>query len=916
MNYALRHIGCFLWIFCPWWLCAQLTEPFYLERFSEGWRDLAGLTFDERGYLYAWEKMGRVHIWDPQGERLPEPLLDLQQEVGDWRDHGLLGFTLDPNFLENGYVYALFAVDPHHLKYAGTGSYDPALSESFRPSIGRLVRYTADAASGYTRVLPASRKVLLGATAADGIPLLHESHGVGALAFGADGTLLLSAGDGASYAGADGGGNDLGAYASQALAEGILRPKEDIGAFRAQLIDNLNGKVLRIDPSTGQGLPSNPFFDPAAPAAPRSRVWALGLRNPFRFAVRPETGSHYPGDGDPGALFVGDVGWAYWEELNVVTAPGQNFGWPLYEGMKDRWQFNRYSLPVANLDAAVLNPACAITHYLFQDLLADAGQRPEVSLMDPCDPSQPLPLAAPTFVHKRPTLTWSNEKWNDEDSSAYVSTFDEDDRGLIRLGSPEATVMGETFTGFCSLGGVFYTGESFPEAYHGKFFLTDFKGWIRVLEVDDKQQLRSVEPFYAGNGDHIVDMAVNPVDGCLYLISRKPEADASAMERICFGGNPKPRAVLRADRQYGPSPLTVQFTAAESVDPEGEALSYFWSFGDGAVAEGIAPSHRFEAVGDQPVAYTVNLTVRDARGAEDRRQLQVSLNNTPPMVHITSLEDSSYYGTSEPYWQHLEAKVVDVEHSPGDLQYTWQTFLHHNTHSHAEAADLRPETQTYITPVGCGEETYYYRVLLTVKDAAGLTGTDEVRVFPDCGPPPGTFSHFELREHAQKVRLDWTVEEDTAAAFYEIYRAIDSAEVEVLDTVWAQRVVGLPQAYSFIDAQPHLGRNRYQLKLYNRFRSVVYSAEQEIWVHPAEAIAQLYPTLHQGTVYLQFFVHATTPVGIKIWDLSGREVYAHAWQQTDAAPVPVDLKALSQGVYYYQLVVGNKAIRGKMMRME
>ena len=53
---------------------------------------------------------------------------------------------------------------------------------------------------------------------------------------------------------------------------------------------------------------------------------------PFRMALKPETGSHDPEDGDPGALYIGDVGYVTWEELNVCDGPGQNFGWPIYEG--------------------------------------------------------------------------------------------------------------------------------------------------------------------------------------------------------------------------------------------------------------------------------------------------------------------------------------------------------------------------------------------------------------------------------------------------------------------------------------------------------------------------------------------------------------------------------------------------------
>ena len=119
----------------------------------------------------------------------------------------------------------------------------------------------------------------------------------------------MSCGDGASWQTTDVGGAQTGSLLlPQALADGILRPKEDVGAFRAQLVDSLNGKVLRIDPATGDGVPSNPYYDAGNPRSARSRVWALGLRNPFRMGLQPNTGSHFPPDGNPGVLYP----WACW----------------------------------------------------------------------------------------------------------------------------------------------------------------------------------------------------------------------------------------------------------------------------------------------------------------------------------------------------------------------------------------------------------------------------------------------------------------------------------------------------------------------------------------------------------------------------------------------------------------------------
>jgi hypothetical protein len=96
----------------------------------------------------------------------------------------------------------------------------------------------------------------------------------------------------------------------------------------------------------------------------------------------------------------------------------------------------------------------------------------------------------------------------------------------------------------------------------------------------------------------------------------------------------------------------------------------------------------------------------------------------------------------------LLADVYDAEFPDEELDYSWQTILHHNTHAHANPFDHAHETTTVFEAAGCEEyATYFYRVTLTVEDPAGLSGYDEVTLYPQCdsllvtGP---TFSEFIL----------------------------------------------------------------------------------------------------------------------------------------------------------------------------
>ena len=238
---------------------AQTLPPEFSEALvMSGFYEPVGCTWDAAGRSYVWEKRGMVWIIE-NGLRLPDPLIDLSEEVGNWRDHGMLGFALDPDFMSNGHIYLMYVVDRHHLLYYGTPQYDPGANIFYEATIVRITRYTA-IGPDHNTIDPASRFVLLGETEQTGGPILHESHGAGSLAFGTDGTLLATIGDGSTYYSVD-VGNASDTYHIQAMGVGIIRPEENVGALRAQMVNSLNGKLLRIDPMTGDGIPSNPWYD-------------------------------------------------------------------------------------------------------------------------------------------------------------------------------------------------------------------------------------------------------------------------------------------------------------------------------------------------------------------------------------------------------------------------------------------------------------------------------------------------------------------------------------------------------------------------------------------------------------------------------------------------------------------------------
>jgi glucose/arabinose dehydrogenase len=286
---------------------AAIPPGFSLTQPVAGLTNPTALAFAPDGRIFIAEQRGVVKIVQ-NDQVLAQPFIDLQQEITNGQDRGLLGLALDPQFMSNGHVYLLYTVDPTFGE-----PNEPVESDTF----ARVVRYTAQDGRGGNVADLSTRLVLLGEDAANGIPACSASHTIGSLRFGHDGSLFISSGDGAHFEYADAGGNDPGCTATFGPSG------QDTGAFRSQDLDSPAGKILRIHPDTGAGMPDNPYFTGDGDDV-RSKVWASGVRNPFRIALKPHSPS-------PGTIFIGDVGWFLVEEINVAHG-GENFGWPCNEG--------------------------------------------------------------------------------------------------------------------------------------------------------------------------------------------------------------------------------------------------------------------------------------------------------------------------------------------------------------------------------------------------------------------------------------------------------------------------------------------------------------------------------------------------------------------------------------------------------
>ena len=134
-----------------------LPSGFFSSNISSGatWSAPVGATFTPDGQrLFVWEKGGRVYVCnrDAGGNYVKQstPVINISDEVGDWRDFGLIGFALDPAFASNGNIYLLYVVDRHHLMTGGLAAngYNAATNEYFNATIGRVTRYTTTTTGG------------------------------------------------------------------------------------------------------------------------------------------------------------------------------------------------------------------------------------------------------------------------------------------------------------------------------------------------------------------------------------------------------------------------------------------------------------------------------------------------------------------------------------------------------------------------------------------------------------------------------------------------------------------------------------------------------------------------------------------------------------------------------------------------
>lgn len=644
---------------------------------------------DGSGRIFVALKSGLVKMYDGPGDTTAITVIDLRRDTYDHWDRGLLGLTLDPRFdTDRPYLYLLYSYDKDPFgsgvvpRWGTANGGDgcptpPGATTDGCTSSGALVRYRITAAGTAD---PASAKVLLDGTTDPSGGWCHQfpSHSIGTVEFGADGALYVGAGDGANF-----NAVDYGQYGgSTATPANPCNDRPGVrgtplsaanslgGAVRSQAVRSASasgyvswdGAILRVDPETGAALADNPLRSNGR--AGDDRIVAYGLRNPFRFGFRPGTNQ----------LWLGDVGWGTYEEINrFTTGPGQssvpNFGWPCYEGNTRQGGYDGANIA------------------LCESLYVQGNQS----------------LGGVSSPVTNPVYAWPRA-------------------------SGRPAVGCATSGGGSAIGGTFVTGDRWPGALKGAYVFGDFaRNCIVAMRANAAGEPDPTALTTLVGGTSVVAIKEGP-GGDLYFVD---VGDGTIQRLGPPAVNQEPVASFTATPDRGAVPLVVALDASGSSDPEGGALTYTWDLdGDGACddATGVRVEHAFTVSG----SVTVKLCVRDASGAQSTATKVIRAGNLDPTVSVSVTSGSWKVGDTISF----AAQANDAEDGViAQSAYSWSFAVRHcadeqENSCHTHPVPGNPDGAT-ATIEGPDHEYYaYIRATVTVTDSNGGIATATVDAKP------------------------------------------------------------------------------------------------------------------------------------------------------------------------------------------
>ena len=667
---------------------AQLPSGFQDEPVITGLSEPSGFRFAPDGRIFVAEKSGRILVYKDLDDDSPQLFADIRGDVYDTGDRGILGFVLDPEFPTRPYVYVLYTYDhilgdPSPAPRWGTpgtsGDPCPELKGADACLVsGRLVRLTAEG----DHAAPASGSPLQQVLVEDWCQQF-SSHSIGDLQFGPEGALYASGGDGASFS-----ATDIGQLGSPPNPCGD--PPEEGGALRAQDIrttgdpTGLNGTVIRIDPDSGKAWPGNPL---AGPDENARRIVAIGFRNPFRFAIDPDTHE----------LYAGNVGWNDYEEIdrfNPDSGGVYNSGWPCYEGPERQANYENAEVEIC------------------EDLYDEPGgasppffsyvHREDVAPGEPCLDFRGSAVSGIAFYEDGP----------------FPDLYD-----------------GAMFFADSVRGCIFYMlrgADGRPDPSTVTAFMHHSDPYSGVdLEIGPDGDLYYASLFTEEGGNEFEPGAIHRIR--------------------YFSGNQPPVAQLSVDESWSPpgESLDATFDASGSSDADDDPLEYEWDLdGDGDYSDAPTDEDTASASFDDEENHTVAVRVVDPDEAFSIARVTVFPGNTPPEPTISSPKPSFEWSVGAPV--HLEGSAEDAEDGAlPATSLDWVTRQEHcpdpaqpqACHSHGLQAFPGVSEATF--PARDHDYPTRIEILFTAVDSRGLAVQRSLEIDPSAvdleiaSNPPG-----------------------------------------------------------------------------------------------------------------------------------------------------------------------------------
>jgi glucose/arabinose dehydrogenase len=275
-------------------------------------------------------------------------------------------------------------------------------------------------------------------------------------------------------------------------------------------------------------------------------------------------------------------------------------------------------------------------------------------------------------------------------------------------------------------GGTFYnpTTVLFPAQYVGKYFFADYcGGWIKVLDPSNN----SVSNFASGLR-FPVDLQVGS-DGSFYYIQRGDSNDDGQLWRIQFTGSQTPAITQHpANRTVGVGQSATFSVAASGTPP----LSYQWRRNGANIPSANSASYTINSVttADNNARFSCFVSNSFGNALSNEAVLTV-ISNQPPTANITQPTNGALYSGG----QTINFAGAGTDPEQGNLPpgaFTWEVIFHHDAHTHPFIAPFSGVTGgSFVIPTtGHTETNVWYRIRLTVTDAAGFTHTVFHDVFP------------------------------------------------------------------------------------------------------------------------------------------------------------------------------------------